>query len=354
MNPFVMLLGLTAVALALLLFNLSLLAVLLLGIGAFLVLYTDRAQRTQNKVPELATEQTEQLIQFNRAVVELIQQCQANLRSIDVTQLEAVNMLSESFQRLKAMTDLQTKQVQQVLADTQQRQHTAALQQSFQQGSTEVINHLVTSVLAECNPAEPLKSQLASAEQALTTIEEIAQQLDITLHALQESVFVLAPHNQSMLEDIQHGLRLSHQNLQHLQLFHQLVMQYSQLLSAPVDHITLNTYQQRAHVAMSSLLQDVADSTVVNGNLDHIKEELQTALHQSIRGLQFGDINSQQLNFILQDLHLIQALLTDFIDHPTELSLKLQAALTQVDEHRQQRNNPVSSSSMASGEVELF
>lgn len=81
---------------------------------------------------------------------------------------------------------------------------------------------------------------------------------------------------------------------------------------------------------------------------------LQTALHQSIRGLQFGDINSQQLNFILQDLHLIQALLTDFIDHPTELSLKLQAALTQVDEHRQQRNNPVSSSSMASGEVELF
>ena len=119
MNPFLLLIGLIGAAIGLIYLEFAYLAIGLLGLGAAAVLWfvqqqTPQAKDLSNSADIISTggEDKRQLAQFNRAIVELIQQCQANLLNIDSTQLDAVNTLSDSFNRLKSMTEFQSKQVQ--------------------------------------------------------------------------------------------------------------------------------------------------------------------------------------------------------------------------------------------------
>ncbi len=379
MNPFLLLISLIGAAIGLVYLEFAYLAIGLLGLGAAAVLWFLQQQTSQAKDLSYSTdiistggEDRRQLAHFNRAIVELIQQCQANLLNIDSTQLDAVNTLSDSFNRLKSMTEFQSKQVKILLEnnDDDGTSLNGSWMATFAQSTAVTLDKFVETTVSMSASSMDLVARVDVINEAvpdimkaLKDIDQIASQTNLlALNAAIEAaragdagrgfavvadeVRALSNRSAGFSEQIQQKLRGIGEQIQ------SLTDEIGKVASQDVSYVMQS--KKEVQSAIAQLVIKATLETDVARSLDGSTHELQSALNQAIRGLQFGDINSQHLHFILQDLHLIQGLLNDIVNHPDDLSAKLEQALAEVQSHRQQRNNPVSASSMAGGDVELF
>ena len=82
---------------------------------------------------------------------------------------------------------------------------------------------------------------------------------------------------------------------------------------------------------------------------------LQQSLYDAMRGLQFGDINSQHLTYTSGQLTLINSQMQELMA-PESLTdtIKLQRFIDGVMRLKAEKSNPVSARSMAGGDVDLF
>lgn len=116
--------------------------------------------------------------------------------------------------------------------------------------------------------------------------------------------------------------------------------------------------KREVEIAIAELLEKASSDQIVAGNLDRISKNLVRALQDAMRGLQFEDMASQNLRHtigLVRTLDPIAQALTAGARRLEEVQSALSDEVTKHGEIMKSRaQNPVSASSMQSGDVDLF
>jgi methyl-accepting chemotaxis protein len=116
-------------------------------------------------------------------------------------------------------------------------------------------------------------------------------------------------------------------------------------------------------IEMQQLLNKQAkiiSHSVPKDSLEHVQvsklaNEIQQFVHESIRGMQFGDINTQNLQFCLDTLCFIREQIDSIGQEDLDIVITdIRSYLEVIRTRRNTEHNPVSSENMQAGEVEFF
>jgi methyl-accepting chemotaxis protein len=116
--------------------------------------------------------------------------------------------------------------------------------------------------------------------------------------------------------------------------------------------------KREVEIAIHELVEKAKADQVIASNLEQISTSLVRALHEAMRGLQFEDMASQNVRHMLEHLRSLDPI-TQIMESNINTLDSMQAALAEEVKKYRTKNqvralNPVSASSMQSGDVDLF
>lgn len=307
--------------------------------------------------------------EYNALLSELIDECRLSLYDVDKTQNDAVNVLSDSFLRLKDATERQSLHVQNLLRvehDDLGKQNwmgdfAASTAQTLDKFVETTVN-MSASSMDLVGKVDRINEAVPDILKALKDIDQIASQTNLlALNAAIEAaragdagrgfavvadeVRALSSRSAGFSEQIQSKLRHIGDQIQ------ALTHEIGKVASQDVSYVMQS--KKEVQTAIAQLVEKSSQEADIAQLLEHDTQILEGSINAAIRGLQFGDINSQHLNFVCRDLDIIGQTLAKLIGQG-DLDQQMALAKEQIRMHRQKRSNPVSSDSMASGDVELF
>jgi len=304
---------------------------------------------------------------------QVLQESKENLQAQIGIQTDAVNTLTNAFQQIKELLEAQQRDVKRLLyevEDDQSADTISARMSLFAENTYNLLNRFVdTTVNMSASSMELVEKVGAIAEQmpkvlkALKDIDQIASQTNLlALNAAIEAAragesgrgFAVVADEVRALSTRSAGFSLD-------------IQQQLRAIAAAIDDLT-KTVGEVASQDMTYVLQAKAEMQKISGNLIHKADKDQViteameqqitslvdALHKAMRAMQFEDMSTQNMRYMIQRLDELLPVSDLLTDSSTEFS-RLGAALERykTNELRNQ-HNPVSATSVASGSVDLF
>lgn len=307
--------------------------------------------------------------EYKKLLVDLLLQGQHNLQKIEQTQTDAVNTLSHSFMGLLQSTQKQTEYIQELLRGGESSTDGVSWMSEFA-GSTavtlerfvETTVNMSAASMDLVNKVDKVNNAVPDIMKALKDIDQIASQTNLlALNAAIEAaragdagrgfavvadeVRALSNRSAGFSDQIQQKLRDIALQIQSLSV------DIGTVASQDVTYVMASKKEVQA--AFAQLVSKSATETNIAKQLDEEAVALAQSINQSIRGLQFGDINAQHLKFVHDDLANIQQSLLKITDD-NQLVSEIENARLLLTKHTERRANPVSANSVNAGEAELF
>jgi len=306
---------------------------------------------------------------FQQLVTQLLEECHYSLISVNKNQTDAVAVLTESFLSLKHSAEQQSQLVKQLLSSDDGDQAHDGWMGLFAKSTAATLDRFVETTVSMSassmdlvNKVDRINNSVPEIFKALKDIDQIASQTNLlALNAAIEAaragdagrgfavvadeVRSLSTRSAGFSEQIQTKLRAIGEQIQ------SLTEDVGRVASQDV------TYVMQSKKEVQTAIQQLLAKSESDGELTHQLEKdtltLTSAINDAIRGLQFGDINSQYLEFVCKDLEIIlQSLRCEMAG--LGVNEQMAQAKIQLHHHKMKRSNPVSSESMTSGDVELF
>jgi len=286
----------------------------------------------------------------------------------------AIKTLSDAFMAIQALLTQQQTYIHSLLnVEREDKDIASGINMfDFAENTTKTLNHFVeiannmgneSIYLAE--KVEHISSQMPGVMKALQGIEQIASQTNLlALNAAIEAArageagrgfAVVADEVRSLSNSSsQVSLNIQHQLTSMNKLIIDLLKEVKNIASQDIGYV--HDSKDELDEAIGQLASKATNDQKITQSLDELASQLVEAVHCAMRGLQFGDISIQSLQFTVDDI----SLLSDAMQKLNRFNGKHFAHEIDLvqQQHKAQReervNNPVSASSMDSGEVELF
>jgi len=307
--------------------------------------------------------------EYKKILVDLLLQGQQNLQKIEQTQTDAVNTLSQSFIGLLQSTQKQTEYIQELLRGGESSTSGVSWMSEFATSTAVTLDKFVETTVGMSassmdlvHKVDKVNSAVPDIMKALKDIDQIASQTNLlALNAAIEAaragdagrgfavvadeVRALSNRSAGFSDQIQQKLRDIAAQINGLSV------DIGKVASQDVTYVMAS--KKEVESAFAQLVSKSVIETNIAKQLDEEAVALAHSINQSIRGLQFGDINGQHLKFVNEDLLNIQQSLLKITDYG-QLVTEVDNARLLLTKHTARRANPVSASSVTAGDAELF
>ncbi|MDR7090761.1 methyl-accepting chemotaxis protein [Cellvibrio fibrivorans] len=313
------------------------------------------------------------LSETSMVINEVVQESMSNLVAQIGIQSDAVNTLSTAFQGIKSLLEEQQKSVKSLLQDVSDDNSNDAISQSmsnFADSTYELLNRFVdTTVTMSASFMElvekvgSISEKMPKALKALQDIDQIASQTNLlALNAAIEAAragesgrgFAVVADEVRALSNRSAGFSLAIQTqLREIALgIDDLKDTVSEVASQDMTYVL--QVKSKMKLVSDNLIQRAERDRQVTKQMEPIVSDLVFQLHKAIRALQFEDMSTQNMRYIIQRLEELIPLTTSLAASHNNFSQLTNELIRYKETNTRQKHNPVSASSVESGSVDLF
>lgn len=318
------------------------------------------------------------LSQIGAIIKGTITKTSTEMDSLLSVQSDAIKTLTGAFLGLKDLLEKQQSEIKHLLVDVNSKSNSGAnigiKMSSFAENTSSTLGRFVDTTVqmsaASMDLVEKVNyiaEQMPLVMKALKDIDQIAAQTNLlALNAAIEAaragesgrgfavvadeVRALSNRSAGFSNEIQ--AQLNNVNNAISSLTNEVGMVASQDMSYVLDA------KREVETAISELLEKAKGDQIIANNLDQISHNLVRLLQEAMRGLQFEDMASQNVNHAVNRLKLLNNIAEAMESQVRNLDMVQTKLVEEIENYREKNavrlNNPVSASSMKSGEVELF
>ncbi|MBJ7554392.1 chemotaxis protein [Marinomonas spartinae] len=323
------------------------------------------------KKPVVDMESVQQHL-FQNELIPLLHSCDDDLSNVLKTQEDAVALLTESFRDIDNLVTSQSGYIEELVKDGMEGGDTYSnAMKAFANRTSKTIDRFISSTVEmSASSMELLKQvnvineQMPEIAKALKDIDDIAAQTNLlALNAAIEAArageagrgFAVVADEVRSLSNRSTGFSEAIQSrINNIQTqVNQLSVSMEKVAAHDVTYIMES--KKEMNVALDRIVKKAHSDARVTSELESLSGTLEQAIHQATRGLQFDDINSQNILFIMETLKFIEDNLQAFNGGSAEeIENILQERLALLNQRKEKRHNPVSQKGVDSGDVELF
>ena len=316
------------------------------------------------------------VVLFTQQITPLVLECEDNISDILSTQNDAISTLTKSFTELQDMVQKQQNCISSLTHGNQFNESSSEIQHAtemhdFAKNTGKTFDRIIETSVEMSSSSRVLLDKVNGIHEmmpaiisALSGIDDIASQTNLlALNAAIEAAragdkgrgfAVVAVEVRALSIRSTEYSTLIKKELENIRLqIEQLTHDAAAIASNDISYVL--DAKRDIHDALDNIIMKAKADSIVTIELDDIIKYLAIALNNSIRGLQFGDINSQNLIYTKDLLNFVndQLKATDS-DNSNGLNALIEQLHVDIQDRKQNITNPVSSSSISSGEVELF
>jgi methyl-accepting chemotaxis protein len=308
--------------------------------------------------------------QFLDTLKSTLLECKQNVDDVNNVQSDAIETLVTSFSRLKELAELQQDRVMQLL-EAENDEHGNSWLTSFAQETSKTLEQFVeTTVNMSASSMElvekvgRINTMVPDVMKAMKDIDQIASQTNLlALNAAIEAArageagrgfAVVADEVRSLSTRSAGFSNQIQQKLKNMAVqIETLTADIGGVASQDVTYVMQS--KKNVHIAIDKLMENATGNRKHTSALDEHNQILQQSLNDAMRGLQFGDINAQNLSYTAEQLAEVNTQLNILMEPGgLEDEAKMQGCNESLVQFRIQKHNPVSASSMASGDIDFF